>query len=401
MPRIAPVFSLLVLFATAGHADPALERAHKVLAEGILFDGHNDLPWAIREHPVAAGDLDKYDIRERASAPGQTDIPRLRAGHVSAQFWSVYTPPEAPSHHARTQLEQIDLARRIIAKHPETFAFCSTAADIRAAKSAGKIGGMLGIEGGHSIEDSLAALRMYYELGVRYMTLTHNRHTNWADAGLEDPPRHGGLSEFGEQVVAEMNRLGMLVDLSHTSPDTMRDALRASRAPVIFSHAAARGVTEIPRNVPDDVLEMLGRNGGVIMVTFVSGFVSQEAADALLPFIQEYLARAPGKSDEERRAIYKELRARLVMPKVTVAAVADHIDYIRDKIGIEHIGIGGDYDGTTDLPVGLEDVSGYPLLFAELVRRGWSDADLKQVAGENVLRVLEQAEAVAAQLQGR
>jgi len=390
---------LALAIAGTAHADAALEHAKKVLDEAILFDGHNDLPWAIREHEVAQGDLAKYDLVTRAPEKGQTDIPRLRAGKVGAQFWSVYTPPEAPGNHARTQLEQIDLMRRIIARHPDAFVLCSTAADIRAAKQAGLIGGMLGIEGGHTIEDSLGALRAYYDLGVRYMTLTHNRHTNWADAGLEDPPRFGGLNAFGEQVVAEMNRLGMLVDLSHTSPDTMRDALRVSQAPVIFSHAAARGMTEIPRNVPDDVLDLVGKNGGVVMVTFVAGFISQDAADVLLPFIQNYMAKASGKSDEERRAIYAELKAKLVMPKVTVGHVADHIEYIRDRIGVDHVGIGGDYDGNENWPEGMEDVTGYPLLFAELVRRGWSDADLRKLAGENVLRALEQAEAVARRLQ--
>jgi len=399
--RIAMYFAatLALAFAGAAQADAALEHAKAVLDEAILFDGHNDLPWAIREHEVAKGDLDKYDLATRAPEKGQTDIPRLRAGRVGAQFWSVYTPPEAPGGHARTQLEQIDLMRRIIARYPDTFELCATAADIRKAKAAGRIGGMLGIEGGHTIEDSPGALRAYYDLGVRYMTLTHNRHTNWADAGLEDPPRFGGLNAFGEQVVAEMNRLGMLVDLSHTSPDTMRDALRASQAPVIFSHAAARGKTEIPRNVPDDVLDLVGANGGVVMVTFVAGFVSQDAADALLPFIQQYMAQATGKGDEERRAIYKELRAKLVMPKVTVGDVADHIEYIRDRIGVDHVGIGGDYDGNTDWPEGMEDVTGYPLLFAELIRRGWSDGDLQKLAGENVLRALTQAEAVARRLQ--
>jgi membrane dipeptidase len=391
--------TLTLAAAMAAQADPALEHAKKVLDRAILFDGHNDLPWAIREHEVAAGDLAKYDLVTRAPEKGQTDIPRLREGRVGAQFWSVYTPPEAAGHHARTQLEQIDLMRRIIAAHPETFELCSTAADIRAAKAAGRIGSMLGIEGGHTIEDSLGALRAYYDLGVRYMTLTHNRHTNWADAALEEPPRHDGLNELGEQVVAEMNRLGMLVDLSHTSVATMHDALRVSQAPVIFSHSTARAVTEIPRNVPDEVLLKLKDNGGVIMVTFVAGFVSQEAADVLLPFIQEYLAKAVGKSDEERREIYKELRARVVMPTVAVGDVADHIEHIRDLIGVDYIGIGGDYDGNSDWPEGMEDVTGYPLLFAELIRRGWNDEDLMKLAGGNVLRALEQAEAVARRLQ--
>jgi membrane dipeptidase len=231
------------------------------------------------------------------------------------------------------------------------------------------------------------------------MTLTHNRHTNWADAALQDPPAYGGLNAFGEQVVHEMNRIGMLVDLSHTSADTMRDALRVSQAPVIFSHSSVRALCDIPRNVPDDVIQMLPANGGVLMVTFVSGFVSQAAADVTLPMIQEYNARAQGKSEAERKAIEDEIAARTVMPKVSIAAVADHIDYIRNKIGVDYIGIGSDYDGNEDWPEGLSDVSMYPNLFAELVRRGWSDEDLEKIAGGNVLRALEQAEAVARRLQ--
>lgn len=392
---------LALAIAGTAHADAALEHAKKVLDEAILFDGHNDLPWAIREHEVAQGDLAKYDLVTRAPEKGQTDIPRLRAGKVGAQFWSVYTPPEAPGNHARTQLEQIDLMRRIIARHPDAFVLCSTAADIRAAKQAGLIGGMLGIEGGHTIEDSLGALRAYYDLGVRYMTLTHNRHTNWADAGLEDPPRFGGLNAFGEQVVAEMNRLGMLVDLLHTHPDTMRDAIRVSKAPVIFSHSNARALTEIPRNVPDDVIKMLPTNGGVLMVSFVSPFTSQAAADVAFPAMQQYLVRAQGKPEPERAAIYAEIKAAMAakMPKVTVADVADHIEYIRKLAGVDYIGIGSDYDGNDNWPEGMGDVSTFPLLIAELIRRGWSDEDLKKVMGGNVLRALEQAEQVAKELQ--
>jgi membrane dipeptidase len=370
-----------------------------VLDRAILFDGHNDLPWAIRSYKEAPGDVAAYDLRKHAPGKGQTDIPRLREGRVGAQFWSVYTPPEADGHFARTQLEQIDIARRVIERYPETFQLAATAADIRAAKKAGRIGSMLGLEGGHAIEDSLGALRAYYDLGVRYMTLTHNRHTNWADAALQDPPAYGGLNAFGEQVVHEMNRIGMLVDLSHTSADTMRDALRVSQAPVIFSHSSVRALCDIPRNVPDDVIQMLPANGGVLMVTFVSGFVSQAAADVTLPMIQEYNARAQGKSEAERKAIEDEIAARTVMPKVSIAAVADHIDYIRNKIGVDYIGIGSDYDGNEDWPEGLSDVSMYPNLFAELVRRGWSDEDLEKIAGGNVLRALEQAEAVARRLQ--
>ncbi len=390
---------LALLAAAPVHADEALEHAKAVLARSILFDGHNDLPWAIREYKAAPGDVAAYDIREHAPRGGQTDIPRLREGRVGAQFWSVYTPPEAEGHFARTQLEQIEIARQLIARYPDTFQLAGTAADIRAAKATGRIGSMLGLEGGHAIEDSLGALRAYYDLGVRYMTLTHNRHTNWADSAMQEPPAYGGLTALGERVVHEMNRIGMLVDLSHTSADTMRDAIHVSQAPVIFSHSSAWALCEIPRNVPDDVIGMLPKNGGVLMVTFVSGFISQAAADVTLPMIQEYMARSAGKTLAEQDAIYKEIQARTVMPAVTIAEVADHIEYIRKMIGVDYIGIGSDYDGNENWPEGLSDVSMFPNLFAELVRRGWSDEDLAKVAGGNVLRALEQAEAVARRLQ--
>ena len=398
---LTPLVLIAALAATPIHADPALDHAKEVLARSILFDGHNDLPWAIRGYEAAPGDLAAYDLRVKAPAKGQTDIPRLRAGGLGAQFWSVYTPPEAEGHFARTQLEQIDLARRMMERYPDTFVLASTAADIRAAKAAGKIGGMLGAEGGHAIEDSLGALRAYYDLGVRYMTLTHNKHTDWADSAVDDSPGHGGLTEFGEQVVHEMNRIGMLVDLSHTAPDTMRDALRVSEAPVIFSHSNARALCEIPRNVPDDVIRMLPKNGGVLMVSFVSGFVSQAAADVTLPAIKDYMVRSQGKTPAEQAKLYEEIQVELdkKMPKVTVAEVADHIEYIRKIAGVDYIGIGSDFDGNTNWPKGLEDVSMYPNLFAELIRRGWSDDDLAKVAGGNVLRALEQAEAVAKRLQ--
>ena len=398
---LTPLFMLAALAAAPVHADPALDHAKEVLAHSILFDGHNDLPWAIRGYEAAPGDIVAYDLRVKAPGKGQTDIPRLRAGGLGAQFWSVYTPPEAEGHFARTQLEQIDLARRMMERYPDTFILASTAADVRAAKAAGKIAGMLGAEGGHAIEDSLGALRAYYDLGVRYMTLTHNRHTSWADSAVDDSPGHGGLTPFGEQVVHEMNRIGMLVDLSHTAPDTMRDALRVSLAPVIFSHSNARALCEIPRNVPDDVIRMLPKNGGVLMVSFVSGFVSQAAADVTLPAIKDYMVRSQGKTPAEQAKLYEEIQVELnkKMPKVTVAAVADHIEYIRKIAGVDFIGIGSDFDGNTNWPEGLEDVSMYPNLFAELVRRGWSDEDLAKVAGGNVLRALEQAEAVAQRLQ--
>jgi membrane dipeptidase len=393
--------ALLGLLAFTSHADPAVDHAKELLDQSILFDGHNDLPWAIRQFKEAPGDVDAYDIREKAPEGGQTDIPRLRAGGVGAVFWSVYTPGEAAGSFARTQLEQIDIARRVIAKYPDTFTLASTAADVRAAKAAGKIGGMLGAEGGHAIEDSLALLRMYYDLGVRYMTLTHNNHTSWADSAMDPKPGHGGLTALGESVVQEMNRLGMLVDLSHTHPETMRDAIRVSKAPVIFSHSNAHALCNIPRNVPDDVIRMLPANGGVLMVSFVAGFSSQAAADVTLPAMKEYGERAQGKPEAERTKIYEEIREKLraTMPKVTIGDVADHIDYIRKVAGVDYIGIGSDFDGNDNWPEGLSDVSMFPSLFAELIRRGWSDEDLAKIAGGNVLRALERAEAVAKALQ--
>jgi membrane dipeptidase len=397
--HIALALILALPAATATRADEALEHAKQVLDRAILFDGHNDLPNAIHKFKEAPDDIVAYDLRVRAPGKGQTDIPRLREGRLGAQFWSVYIPPEAGQGFARMQLEQIDLARRLIARYPDTFVLAGTAADIRAAKEAGRIGSMLGIEGGHAIEDSLGALRAYYDLGVRYMTLTHNVHTRWADSAMDSSPGRGGLNAFGEDVVREMNRIGMLIDLSHTSPETMHDALRVSQSPVIFSHSSARALCEIPRNVPDDVIAKLPANGGVLMVTFVSGFISQAAADVTLPATKEYLARSKGKTPAEQQAIYEEIQSRVKMPAVTVAEVADHIEHIRKVASVDNIGIGSDFDGNTHWPEGLSDVSTYPILFAELVRRGWSDEDLTKIAGGNVLLALEQAEAVARRLQ--
>jgi membrane dipeptidase len=378
--------------------DPNLERAKRVLDQAILVDGHNDLPWAVRDYKEAPGNVAAYDLRRRTS--GQTDIPRLREGRVGAQFWSVYIPGELKSGFARVQLEQIDIARRLIAHYPDTFQFAGTVKDIRAAHAAGRIASLLGMEGGHAIEDSLGALRAYYDLGVRYMTLTHNTHTAWADSAAQMPPQHGGLTAFGEQVVHEMNRLGMLVDLSHTSVDTMRDALRVSQAPVIFSHSAAQAICNVPRNTPDDVLQELKRNGGVFMVTFVPGFIDPEVAKITQPAIEEFNRRSKdAKSDEERAKLVDEIMGNLKLPKTTAANVADHIEHVRDVAGVESIGLGGDFDGTTFVPQDLADVSMYPNLFAELLRRGWSDRDLRLLAGENLLRALGQAEAVATRLQ--
>ncbi|HEY4647350.1 MAG TPA: dipeptidase [Steroidobacteraceae bacterium] len=393
------LFLLAALVALPGQAadDPPIVRARQLLQKAILVDGHNDLPWAVRTYEKAPGDLEAYDLR--VEAPGHTDIPRLRKGGVGAQFWSVYVPGELPDLAIRMQLEQIDLARRIVARYPGALRLAGTVAEIRAAHKAERIASMLGVEGGHAIGNSLGVLRAYYDLGVRYMTLTHNTHTDWADSAAEVPQRHGGLTAFGEEVVREMNRLGMLVDLSHTSVETMRDALRVSQAPVIFSHSAAATICNVPRNVPDDILLELKRNGGVLMVTFVAGFVDAEVAKVTQPAIAEFNLRSREmKTEEERAELYKEIIESLKIPRTTVAKVADHVEHVRAVAGIEHVGVGGDFDGNTFWPEGLSDVSMYPNLFAELIRRGWSDRELKLVAGENLLRALGQAEKVAARL---
>jgi membrane dipeptidase len=378
------VFGLLaVAFAAplAGQAsDSALARARRALRLTPLVDGHNDLPWRIREDTVARGDPEQYDIRR--TAPGHTDIPRLRRGMVGAQFWSIYIPGEIrDSGYARVQLEQFDIARRVIAKYPDVFAWTPTAASVRRAFAQRKIGSLLGLEGGHAIENSLGALRMYYEMGARYMTLTHNVTLDWADAAL-DSVRHNGLSRFGEEVVREMNRLGMLVDLSHVSPATMSDALNVTAAPVIFSHSAARALVDHRRNVPDSILARLPANGGVVMVPFVTVFTSAalhrwQADSARLG--SAWLASNP-------------------RPAPRLADVADHIDHIRKVAGVNHVGVGSDYDGIPETPEGLADVSAFPALFAELARRGWSVADMQKLAGENILRAMSRAEAVAARL---
>ncbi len=404
MSRRTLVVPLLVVIAAAGARaqtpaapDPYLGRARALLERAILVDGHNDLPWAIRESESAPMDVEAYDLRR--STPGDTDLARLRAGRIGAQFWSVYVPADLPGGgFARAQLEQIDIARRVVAKYPEALGLALGADDVEREKKAGRIASLLGIEGGHALENSLGALRAYYDLGVRYMTLTHGKTLDWADSAT-DAPRHGGLPRFGVEVVREMNRLGMLVDLSHVSPETMHDALRVSEAPVIFSHSSARAVCDHPRNVPDDVLKLLPRNGGVVMVTFVASFVSSEAAKVLAPLWREAGERTKDVKDpKERRRIWRELAAKTQIPKVTLAQVADHVEHVRRVAGVDHVGLGGDYDGNDTWPEGLEDVSGYPRLFAELMRRGWSDADLVKLAGGNLLRVMRAAEAVSTRL---
>jgi membrane dipeptidase len=377
----------------AGAEDEALARVRRVLAVHPVFDGHNDLPWAIRENPDAPGDVAAYDLRSRTR--GATDLERLRQGGVGAQFWSVYVPADLPGGFARTELEQIDIARRMIARYPDRLALAGTADEVERAMRSGRVASLLGIEGGHAIEDSLGVLRAYYDLGVRYMTLTHSKTIDWADSAT-DAPRHGGLTRFGEEVVREMNRLGMLVDLSHVSEETMEDALRVSAAPVIFSHSSARALCDHPRNVPDAVLEKLRANGGVVMVTFVAPFISPEWAKVAEPLWKEYEERTPGVTDPAERArIEKDIRARMPKTPVPLSLVADHVDHVRRVAGVDHVGLGGDYDGNDAWPEGLADVSGYPRLLAELARRGWTDEDLGKLASGNILRVMRRAEEVA------
>ncbi len=382
------------------NADLATRVAHvrALLKATPLVDGHNDLPWAIRETKVNPRDVIAYDLR--ATPQGMTDIARLRKGGVGGQFWSVYVPGEVKdSGYARIQLEQIDIAHQVIARYPEVFATALTAADVRASYKRGKIGSLLGMEGGHAIENSLGALRAYYDLGVRYMTLTHNVTLDWADAAL-DVARHNGLTPFGKEVIREMNRLGMLVDLSHVSAGTMSAALDVTEAPVIFSHSAARAVTDVPRNVPDSILARLPKNGGVVMVYFVPGFMSQKVIDfeKLATAARDSISKlSPTDKDAQVKSL-AVWRTQHPAPRATIADIANHMDHIKQVAGAEHVGIGGDFDGITDTVLGLEDVSKYPDLFAELVHRGWTDSELRGVASENVLRVLTRAEAVAARL---
>jgi membrane dipeptidase len=397
--------------ASTSRTDPNLARAERVLRTTPLVDGHNDLPWAIRESKTAPGDVAAYDLRR--TTPGHTDFARMRQGMLGAQFWSVYIPGEvgdatyapngevvsAPGY-ARVQLEEIDIARRMIARYPDRLTPALRAADVAPAFRAGRVASFMGMEGGHAIENSLGTLRAFYDLGARYMTLTHNVTLDWADAAL-DSARHGGLTPFGEEVVREMNRLGMVVDLSHVSPGTMGDALRVTAAPVIFSHSSARALADHPRNVPDSILRLLPKNGGVVMVTFVPGFVAppvvayeREATEAIRAIRARY-----GADTAAGGAAARAWQSAHPRPRATLAQVADHIEHVRRVAGVNHVGIGSDFDGVSELPVGLEDVSKYPALIAELARRGWSDADLRKVAGENVLRALRQAEQVAARLQ--
>jgi membrane dipeptidase len=394
---------LLAAFTMAGAGQPpqaATEQHARALMKQVpLIDGHNDIPWAMRQN--AGYDFDKVDLRQ-PQPKLHTDIARLRQGLLGAQFWSVYVPASLQGQKAVTAtLEQIAAVYEMARRYPDTFELARTAADVERIFKAGRIASMLGMEGGHSIDSSLGALRMFRQLGVGYMTLTHSANVPWADSATDDP-QAGGLSRFGEEVVREMNWLGMLVDLSHVAPDTMKDALRVTEAPVIFSHSSARAICDVPRNVPDDVLQMLPKNGGVVMVTFVPSFVAPDAAAynrRQREEMQRLRAANPGATPADIRKLVEEWAKSNPEPPATLSMVADHIDHVRKVAGIDHVGIGSDFDGIDHGPQGLEDVSKYPALVAELLRRGYSDQDVKKVLGLNLLRVMREAEKVAARLQ--
>ncbi|MFH8464238.1 dipeptidase [Streptomyces sp. NPDC017991] len=377
----------------------SLEEARAFLADFPVVDGHNDLPWALREQ--VRYDLGARDIAADQSAHLHTDLARLRAGGVGAQYWSVYVRSDLPGAVTAT-LEQIDCVRQLIERHPADLRSALTAADMEAARAEGRIASLMGAEGGHSIDNSLATLRGLFELGVRYMTLTHNDNIAWADSATDEPVVDG-LSPFGHEVVREMNRLGMLVDLSHVAATTMRDALDTSTAPVIFSHSSSRAICDHPRNIPDDVLERLPANGGVAMVTFVPKFVLQAAVDWTVAADENMREHGFHHLDTTADGMkvhhaFEESRPR---PVATVSTVADHLDHMREVAGVDHLGIGGDYDGTPFTPEGLGDVSGYPNLIAELLDRGWSKTDLAKLTWQNSVRVLAAAEDVARDEQSR
>jgi membrane dipeptidase len=383
--------------------DTAAAIAAAALEAAPVFDGHNDAPGQLRSR--LRNQINQFDFNDTldtgalspSGEPMHTDLQRLRQGKVGAQFWSVYVPHNANEAAAVQQtIEQIDVTKRLIARYPAEMAYAETADQVEAAMAEGRIASLLGMEGGYSIASHLGVLRQFYAMGARYMTLTHNRNIPWADAAT-DVPQHGGLTDFGKDVVREMNRLGMLVDLSHVSEATMHDALDVARAPVIFSHSGARAVTGHPRNVPDSVLKRLPENGGVIMVVALPGFINED--------LRQWNARRAGEvarlgvvhlgNPEAAKAALETWLAANPEPKSPLTDVADHIDHIRKVAGVEHIGIGGDYDGMPSGPVGMEDVTGYPALFKELAKRGYSQVELEMIASRNILRVMREAEEYA------
>ncbi|PCD02991.1 membrane dipeptidase [Sphingomonas spermidinifaciens] len=397
---------LALAAASAPVAAQSVEaRLDRFLATRPVIDGHNDLPWELREKYGASPERARLDgDTSRAAEPLQTDLPRLKRGGYAAQFWSVWIPAATTGPAAvETTIEQIDIVRRMVAAHPDRLTLATTAAEVETARRAGKIASLIGAEGGGQIDGNLSILRQYRALGVLYLTLTHTRNVGWADSGT-DVPDTRGLTDFGRQVIAEMNRIGMIVDLSHTSPDTMRAAIAASKAPVMFSHSNAYAVNPHPRNVPDDVLALLKANGGVVMVNVYPVFVSAKvrawqaekaAAEARLTGSPAGLMLGAPKAEVEAKlAVWVAANPQ---PPVTAADVADHVEHIARIAGRDHVGLGGDYDGISGTgPEGMKGVDGWRLLFAELMRRGWSDADLARLAGGNILRVMRRVEAVAA-----
>lgn len=392
--KLLAVF-LLAACTVFGQTDA---RVTRILTDVPLIDGHNDLPWQYRQRvDNRLGEIDLRADQSSGEKPLHTDIPRLRAGRVGGQFWSVYVPTSITGAEAvQATIEQIDVVHRLTTLYPDTFELALTADDVTRIHRNGRIASLIGIEGGYSINNSLAILRSMYELGARYMTLTHSDTIAWADAATDDP-EHDGLSAFGVAVIGEMNRLGMLVDLSHVSPSTMHDALDASAAPVIFSHSSVHGLTPHPRNVPDDVLKRLAQNGGIVMITFVPSFIDEDLRqwhahqEAETARLRELHPGEPAVA-REKLAAWETAHPR---PEATLSDVADHIEYAVRVAGEDHVGIGGDLDGISSTPVGLSSVADYPALFAELLRRGHTEERLKKIAGGNALRVMRQAEAVA------
>jgi membrane dipeptidase len=370
------------------------DEARRIHAEAIVIDGHNDLPWELRTKSALG--FEKIDIA-KPQPRLMTDIPRLRAGGVGAQFWSVYVPSSTRKDHSAVKktLEQIDVVHRMIRRYPDTFELAVSVDDILRAHKDGKIASLIGIEGGHSIDDSLGVLRMMYALGVRYMTLTHSESLDWADSATDEPKAHG-LSPFGEQVVAEMNRLGMFVDISHVSTETMKHVLRVARAPVIASHSSARALADHPRNVPDDVLKLVAQNGGVVMVNFYPGFIVPEGARAMRDMFQVgRKLRAQYPNDADFQAALSAWRKEHPTPRGSVHTVVDHIEHIIQVAGIDHVGLGSDFDGIPTVPDQLEDVSKYPVITQELLNRGYTKEQIIKVLGGNLLRAFRKIEEVA------
>jgi membrane dipeptidase len=405
LTNLRPLAALALAAAVWLVASPAAgqsDRIKRILRDTPLIDGHNDVP---EQYLSRVNDhLEKIDLSTDTSKldpPMHTDIVRLRAGGLGGQFWSVYVSPQLPGAEAvQATIDQIDLVKRLVERHPDTFELALTAADVIRIHKAGKIASLIGLEGGHSINNSLATLREMYRAGARYMTLTHWYNNQWADAATA-PPEHNGLTRFGTMVILEMNRLGMLVDLSHVSEQTMNAVLDVTKAPVMFSHSSARALDDHPRNVPDAVLKRVAANDGIVMVNFSPDFVSEEARQYYATFEAE-TARLKDLMPADTAGVEKKLADWKIAhpePKATLRQVADHVDHIRKVAGIDHVGLGSDFDGISRVPSGLDSVARYPDLLEELARRGYSDDDLRKVAGLNILRVMRQAEAAAARLQ--